>query len=85
MLWPFWKKVQARYTAKMLLQPGQDPDHPLGFFDRTWASRGREYRTLVEPIDIANWCQAFSGRFVNISGYPSPAAMQPELDTSGPA
>ena len=56
MLWPFWRKVQRLYTQKRLLQPGEDADHPLGFFDKKWAGRGSQYRTFVEPVDIANWC-----------------------------
>ena len=56
MLWPFWRNVQRLYKGQRLLQPGEDPDHPLGFFDKKWAGRGRDYRIHVEPIDIANWC-----------------------------
>ena len=44
------------YKKKRLLQPGVDPDYPLGFFNKSWAGRGHDYRTYLEPVDIANWC-----------------------------
>ena len=54
-LWIFWKKVQRMYKTHDLLWLGDDPKIP-GFFSKVWARRGREYRHLVEPLDIANWC-----------------------------
>ena len=56
MLWYYWRKVQKMYNQKRLLQPGDDPAYPDGFFNKTWAGRGREYRMFVEPVDVANWC-----------------------------
>ena len=44
------------YKTHDLLWPGDDPNFPNGFFSKAWAGRGREYRMLVEPLDIANWC-----------------------------
>ena len=44
------------YHQKRLLHPGEDPSYPDGFFDKTWAGRGREYRMHAEPVDIADWC-----------------------------
>ena len=55
-LWIFWKKVQRMYKTHDLLWPSDDPNYPNGFFSKVWAGRGREYRHLVEPLDIANWC-----------------------------
>ena len=55
-LWTFWRKVQRMYKTHDLLWPGDDPNFPMGFFSKVWAGRGREYRHLVEPLDIANWC-----------------------------
>ena len=51
-LWLFWRKVQRLYEAGLLAQPSADG---LGFFSGSWAGRGRTYRMLVEPLDIANW------------------------------
>ena len=51
-LWLFWRKVQRLYKAGLLAQPSADDP---GFFSRSWAGRGRMYRMLVEPLDIANW------------------------------
>ena len=55
-LWPFWREIQRLYKAHALLWPGDDPNFPYGFFTRSWAGRGRAYRMLAEPVDIANWC-----------------------------
>jgi hypothetical protein len=35
---------------------------PEDFFTRSWAGRGRDYRMLVEPLDIANWYIQVRGR-----------------------
>jgi hypothetical protein len=35
---------------------------PEEFFTRSWAGRGRDYRMLVEPLDIANWYIQVCGR-----------------------
>ena len=51
----FWKDVQSKYQAQELLELHEDPRFPEGFFNRQWTGRGREYRELVEPLDIANW------------------------------
>ena len=58
-LWPFWRDVQLKAWPKggapVLLPPEE-------FFTKPWAGRGREYRMLVEPLDIANWYIQVSGR-----------------------
>lgn len=45
-LWGFWKRVKTAYEEGVLDDK---------FFSRHWAGRGREYRLLVEPVDIANY------------------------------
>ena len=35
---------------------------PELFFTKPWAGRGREYRMLVEPLEIAKWYMRVSGR-----------------------
>lgn len=51
----FWRKVQRLHKVHGLLRPGDDSSFPYGFFDKRWTWRGKEYRLLVEPLDIANW------------------------------
>ena len=64
----FWRKVQRLYKQNRLLQPDEEPGYPHGFFDRKWAGRGREYRTFVEPVNIANWCWPVVGTQALCSG-----------------
>jgi hypothetical protein len=58
-LWPFWRDVQLKAWpeggAPVLLPPEE-------FFTRSWAGRGRQYRLLVEPLEIANWYIQVCGR-----------------------
>ncbi|KAK9811796.1 hypothetical protein WJX72_010260 [[Myrmecia] bisecta] len=54
-LWGFWRHTTKLYLGRHLLHPGDDPARPNGFFSGNWLGRGREYRLLVEPVDIANW------------------------------
>ena len=44
------------YKQKRLWHPNEDIGYPYGFFNKSWAGRGHEYRMYVEPVDIANWC-----------------------------
>lgn len=49
-LWGFWKRVQDSYKHGILTD--------TNFFtteNRAWTGKGRAYRMLVEPLDIANW------------------------------
>ena len=52
----FWDGVQSMYQAQELLERNEDPKLPEGFFNKVWAERGREYREIVEPLEIADWC-----------------------------
>lgn len=41
----FWKNIQRQYKSGTDIFQGS----------KSWAGRGMAYRTLVEPLDIANW------------------------------
>jgi hypothetical protein len=45
-LWGFWRDIQHKYNLGELTDD---------FFTPNWIGRGREYRLLVEPLDIANF------------------------------
>ena len=60
-----WSEVCKSYKVGLLPQPGQgapfkkhlslaSPDDE-GFFTKKWMGREREYRHLIEPVDIASW------------------------------
>jgi hypothetical protein len=48
-------KAWPKGGAPVLLPPEE-------FFTRSWAGRGRDYRMLVEPLEIANWYIQVCGR-----------------------
>jgi hypothetical protein len=48
-------KAWPKDGAPVLLPPEE-------FFTRSWAGRGRDYRMLVEPLEIANWYMKVCGR-----------------------
>jgi hypothetical protein len=43
----FWRKVCLFYKG--------EPRHLKDYWTETWSGRARDYRLLVEPVDIANW------------------------------